>query len=118
MLILFDDPLQRQPLIDLAKKELDWEEVPTDELYELDDASALLNKQFELKQVYEVEIFSKDVKNDHFSNFNIAVGANASRPVDGSPSAVGTQPDNRWLEFLSRLHVVLLDCQCIEKLFY
>jgi len=62
-----------------GKKEVDWEEIPNDELYELDDASALLNKQFELKQVYEIEVFSKDEDNKNFDNFNIAVGANATK---------------------------------------
>ena len=62
-----------------GKKELDWEEVSNDDLYELDDQSALLNNKFELKQVYEVEIFSKDPEHDKFNNFNIAVGANATK---------------------------------------
>lgn len=62
-----------------GKKEVNWEEISNDELYEIDDESALLNKQFEIKQIYEVEIFSKDKENDNFSNFNIAVGANATK---------------------------------------
>ncbi len=62
-----------------GKKEVDWEEMANDELYEIDDASALLNKKFELKQVYEIEIFSKDKENDNFKNFNIAIGANATK---------------------------------------
>ena len=62
-----------------GKKETDWEEIPSEELYELDDESALLNKKFELKQVYEIEVFSKDIEKDKFHNFNIAVGANATK---------------------------------------
>jgi len=62
-----------------GKKEVDWEEVPNDELYELDDASALLNKMFEIKQLYEVEVYSKESKVENFPDFNIAIGANASK---------------------------------------
>lgn len=61
------------------KNEVDWTEVVNDELYELDDTSALLNALFEIKQVYEIEVYSKKTKVDHFSNFNVAVGANASK---------------------------------------
>ena len=62
-----------------GKKEIDWEEIPNDELYELDDASALLNSFFELKQVYEIEVYTKESDKDEFSNFNVAIGANASK---------------------------------------
>ena len=61
-------------------KETEWESIAEDELYELDDATALLNPHFQIKQTYEIEIFSltkervvpcKDLK--------LAVGANASK---------------------------------------
>lgn len=62
-----------------GEKEVEWEEIPNEELYELDDESALLNDKFEIKQIYEIEIFSKDPKDNKFSGFNIAVGANATK---------------------------------------
>ncbi len=60
------------------KEEVDWEEMSDSEMHELDDATAILNKDFQIKQVYEVEIYSKD-ENDVFKNFHAAVGANASK---------------------------------------
>ncbi|MCW8837237.1 MAG: FapA family protein [Thiovulaceae bacterium] len=62
-----------------GKKESEWEEISNDELYELDDASALMNKKFQIKQVYEIEIFTKNTEEDKFKDFNIAVGANPSK---------------------------------------
>jgi len=62
-----------------GKQEVDWEEVSNDELYELDDLSALLNEQFEIKQVYEIEIFTKNNDEDLFKDFHIAVGANSTK---------------------------------------
>ncbi|MCK4874761.1 MAG: DUF342 domain-containing protein [Sulfurimonas sp.] len=60
------------------KEEVDWEEMSDSEMHELDDATAILNKDFQIKQVYEVEIYSKD-ENDVFKNFHAAVGANATK---------------------------------------
>ncbi|QFR49415.1 DUF342 domain-containing protein [Sulfurimonas lithotrophica] len=62
-----------------GKKEGDWEEISNDELYELDDTSTLMNKNFQIKQVYEVEIFTKNPDDDKFKNFNVAIGANPSK---------------------------------------
>ncbi len=62
-----------------GKKDVEFEEISNDELYELGDESALLNKSFELKQVYEIEVYSKEPKDDKFPNFNIAIGANATK---------------------------------------
>ena len=60
-------------------KETEWEEITEDELYELDDQSALLNPLFQIKQMYEVEIFSKDSEEDLYKDFKVAVGANATK---------------------------------------
>lgn len=60
------------------KTETDWEEISVEELHKLDDATAILNPNFEIKQVYEVEIYSKE-ENDIFKNFHAAVGANATK---------------------------------------
>ena len=59
-------------------KETEWEEISQDEIYELDDASALLNPHFQIKQMYEVEFFSKKEDN-WYKNFNLAIGANATK---------------------------------------
>jgi len=61
------------------KKEVDWEEVEPHRLYELDDNTALLNKDFQIMQMYEVEIFSKNTEEDLYKDFKIAVGANATK---------------------------------------
>lgn len=60
-------------------KETDWNEVFDDEIYELDDNSALLNPQFQIKQMYEIEFFSKDDSKNKYKDFHLAVGANASK---------------------------------------
>ena len=63
-----------------GSKEIDWESVTQDSLYELDDESALLNPFFEMKQIYEIEIFSKTAETfDTCPHLKIAVGANASK---------------------------------------
>ncbi len=59
-------------------KESEWEEVSTEEICKFDDENLLLNPNFQIKQMYEVEFFSK--KSDGpYSNFNLAVGANATK---------------------------------------
>ena len=61
-------------------KETEWESVAEDELYELDDKTALLNPHFQIKQTYEIEIFSPSHENRvPCQNLKIAVGANASK---------------------------------------
>jgi len=61
-------------------KESDWTLIPEGELYELDDENALLNPFFQIKQTYEIEIFSpsKDTQAP-CPELNLAVGANASK---------------------------------------
>ena len=63
-----------------GNKETEWEEVEDENLYELDDETALLNPLFQIKQTYEIEIFSpsKDVRT-LCPGLKIAVGANASK---------------------------------------
>jgi len=61
-------------------KEMDWEEISTSELYELDDETALLNPFFHIRQTYEIEIFSKSKNQENeLSNFHVVVGANATK---------------------------------------
>jgi len=59
-------------------QEVDWDTINDHELHELDDAKTILNKNFQIKQVYEIEIYSKE-DNDIFKNFHAAIGANASK---------------------------------------
>lgn len=60
------------------KSETDWEEVSAAEVHQLDDATAILNQNFQIKQIYEVEIYTKENK-DVFKNFYAAIGANATK---------------------------------------
>jgi uncharacterized protein (DUF342 family) len=64
---------------DDAKGEADWEEISNDELYEIDDASELMNEKFHIKQVYEIEIFTRNLDEDNFKNFKTAIGANQTK---------------------------------------
>jgi len=59
-------------------KETEWELLPADELYQLDEELALLNPLFQIKQMYEVEIFSKS-PDDPYKDFKLAIGANATK---------------------------------------
>lgn len=58
-------------------KETEWEEISNDELYTLDDEMQLLHPHFQIKQTYEIEIFS--LEDDPYKNFKLAVGANATK---------------------------------------
>ena len=60
-------------------KDTEWEEISHDDLYELDGDTKLLNPHFQIKQMYEVEIFSKKTEGDLYENFKLAVGANATK---------------------------------------
>lgn len=57
----------------------EWEEISSEELYELDNVKELLNPRFQLKQVYEIEIFSKNIEEDPYRYFNLAIGVNATK---------------------------------------
>lgn len=60
------------------KDEGEWEEATPALLRQLDDVTAILNKNFEIKQIYEIEIYSKD-ETSIFKNFSAAIGANATK---------------------------------------
>lgn len=70
--------VQTYTRVNNEKIESDWEETSKSELHQLDDATAILNPKFQIKQVYEIEIYSKD-DNNVFKNFHAAVGANATK---------------------------------------
>ena len=60
--------------------EAEWERIENHKLYELDDETALLNLHFEIKQTYELEVFSlSSSTHNSFPNLTLAVGANASK---------------------------------------
>ncbi len=59
--------------------ETEWEEISPEDVYDLDDELSLLNSKFQIKQMYEVEFFSKKTDLNPYANFNLAVGANASK---------------------------------------
>ena len=61
-----------------GSKEAEWEEIATEELFELEDKGAILDKNLQIKQIYEIEIFSK-VLGGKYDNFILAVGANATK---------------------------------------
>ncbi len=60
-------------------QEVDWQEIIAHELYELNEKKTFLNPNFQIKQMYEVEFFSKEHDKDLYKNFNLAVGANATK---------------------------------------
>lgn len=62
-----------------GSSETEWEEISEQEIAELDDATALLNPHFQIKQMYEIEFFSKKIEDNPYINFNLAVGANATK---------------------------------------
>jgi hypothetical protein len=74
------DILEVQTYIRVNKPtvEGDWEEIDEGELQHLDDATSILNPNFQIKQVYEIEIYTK-TDESLFKNFKAAVGANATK---------------------------------------
>jgi len=61
-------------------KETEWEELAVEESQNFDDEDMLLNPNFQIKQTYEIEVFSKKpLKDDPYSNLKLAVGANATK---------------------------------------
>ncbi len=55
----------------------DWDELAIDELDQITDDTTLLNPFFELKQIYEIEIFTK-VEESVLDTLDISIGANAN----------------------------------------
>ncbi len=82
-------------------KETEWKEISHDDLYELDNDTQLLNPNFQIKQMYEIEIFSKKDE-DPYKNFKVAVGANATKCKVYMSIAAGSE-----IEYNSRLDKAL-----------
>ncbi|MCD6191377.1 MAG: DUF342 domain-containing protein [Sulfurimonas sp.] len=70
--------IQTYTRINDGTRETEWEEISHDDLYTLDNDTQLLNSNFQIKQMYEIEVFSKKDE-DPFKNFKLAVGANATK---------------------------------------
>jgi hypothetical protein len=70
--------IQTYTRVNKDKAESEWKEISVEEMHKLDDASMLLNENFQIKQEYEVEIFTKEDDNI-FKNLHAAVGANATK---------------------------------------
>ena len=63
-----------------GKQETEWEELAVEESQKFNDEALLLNPHFQIKQTYEIEIFSsKPAKNDPYYELKLAVGANATK---------------------------------------
>jgi len=71
--------IQTYTRVNQDKQEVDWEETSIDDFKTLDAETALLHKDFQIRQMYEVEIFSRNIKDDPYKNFKLAVGANATK---------------------------------------
>jgi len=71
--------IQTYTRLNKDKTESDWQEVSESDIRKLDDVLTFLNKNFEIKQEYEVEIFTKDNDENPFKNFHAAVGANSTK---------------------------------------
>lgn len=72
--------VQTYARVNEEKAETEWDTVDEHDLYELDEETAILNPNFQLKQTYEIEIFVID-SNAHnvCKGLKIAVGANATK---------------------------------------
>ena len=67
-------------LISEDSPETEWEEISVEEAQAFNDEALLLNPNFQIKQSYEIEVFSKKAaKDDPYSNLKTAVGANATK---------------------------------------
>ncbi len=60
-------------------QESEWEEAKLGDSCEICKEEFLLNPNFQIKQTYEIEIYSKKDVQDKFSDFKSAVGANATK---------------------------------------
>jgi len=77
---LFNVQTYTRVMLDDHSGNSDWNEISPDRLHELDTNKQLLNPNFHIKQVYEVEIFQKQFDASNPCNdFKTAVGANATK---------------------------------------
>ena len=61
-------------------QEGEWEEISVEEAQGFNDEALLLNPHFQIKQIYEIEVYSKkSIKDDPYYYLKLAVGANATK---------------------------------------
>lgn len=70
--------VQNYTRMNKENEEVDWEEVTNHELQTLLTEENLLNKNFQIKQMYEIEMFSK-IQNEPYKDFHLTIGANATK---------------------------------------
>jgi hypothetical protein len=90
-------------------KDPEWEEIAVEEAQAFDDVAMLLNPNFQIKQSYEIEVFSKKpAKDDPYSNLKLAVGANATKCkvylniAQGSRVDYNPRFDQDFIEMINR----------------
>lgn len=72
--------IQTYTRIKSEKEESEWKEVSIADLREFDDEQTYLDPYFQIKQTYEIEVFSIHPKDDEkYKNLIMAVGANATK---------------------------------------
>jgi hypothetical protein len=59
-----------------AEESVEWEELGSDEIKDLNDAPVLLNADFQIKQTYEIEIFVREDA-PKLPSLDVSIGANA-----------------------------------------
>ena len=77
---LFDVQTYTRVMLDDHSGDTEWKEISPDRLHELDTTKQLLNPNFQIKQLYEIEIFLKQSDDSNpCGDFKTAVGANATK---------------------------------------
>jgi hypothetical protein len=93
--------------VNKEKEEVAWEEITVQEIKELDDATTILNENFQIQQTYEIEVFTKNEKNK-FKDFHAVIGANASKckvylsVKAGSKIEADSKFDEEFLNFINK----------------
>ena len=77
---LFDVQTYTRVMLDDHSENVDWNEISPDKLHELNINKQLLNPNFQIKQIYEIEIFLKQFDDSNpWNNCKTAVGANGTK---------------------------------------
>jgi hypothetical protein len=99
-------------------KESEWEEAKIGDDCEICREELLLNPYFQIKQTYEIEIFSKKDHFDEYSSFKAAVGANATKCkvylsiADGSKIAYHNRLEEDMVDLINKKKIragILID---------
>ena len=99
-------------------KESEWEEAKIGDECEICKEELLLNPNFQIKQTYEIEIYSKNDLSDPYKELKTAVGANATKCkvylsiAQGSKVQYNARLENDMLDIINRKKVragILID---------